>query len=425
MIFLFLWFKVMERMENPMRKFWLIAKQEYLKRAKKRSFLLGTLLIPVLFAIIIGVTIFIIERDKNTLPFGYVDNSGVLEKGLLPELDEREEMIEMRAYPNQDAAMAALEAGEIQAFHVIPGNFLKTLKVDLYYWDEYPDNGTLRDFNDYVRANLLPDGPNDIQTRIIEGADLTLVSIDGKRKFNENIGFVAVLFPLAVAMFFIFAVMGASGYFLQAITDEKENRTMEIAITSVSPWQLIAGKSLGLLSIALTQISIWLLSIAIAWMIAYQVFEELQGIELPWDILLVFVAFFIPSFALVGGMMAAIGGAVTELQEGQQISGILNLFFTFPLFLTALVFANPNSPFLVFMSFFPTTSFLTITLRWGLTIIPFWQLAISWLILVFSGAFTLWIASRIFRIGMLRYGQRMSFRSVVEAIRPTRLADNS
>ena len=64
-------------------------------------------------------------------------------------------------------------------------------------------------------------------------------------------------------------------------------------------------------------------------------------------------------------MMAAIGGAVTELQEGQQIAGILNLLFTFPLFLTALVFANPDSPWLIFLSFWPTTSFLTITFVGG------------------------------------------------------------
>jgi ABC-2 type transport system permease protein len=415
-------FKETGKVMMKMRKFWLIAKQEYLKRTQKRSFLIGTLLIPLLFAAIIGVTIFVIEHNKNSLPFGYIDHSGVLSAGLLSELEDDEEMIEMRSFPDQESAMAALEAGEIQAFNVVPENFLQTRKVDLYYWDKYPDNSVLRDFDDFVRANLLPEGPNQLQTRIIEGVNLNIVSVDGKRTFNNELGFIAILFPMAIGMFFIFAVMSASGYFLQAITDEKENRTMEIAVTSVSPLQLIAGKSVGLMSVALTQIGIWLISIAAAWLIAYQVFDELQGIKLPWDVLLVFLAFFIPSFALIGGLMAAIGGAVTELQEGQQIAGILNLLFTFPFFLSALVFANPNSPILVFMSFWPTTSFLTINLRWGLTIIPFWQIVLSWLILVFSGALTIWVAARIFRFGMLNYGQRMSLKAVLSAIR---LSNNS
>jgi ABC-2 type transport system permease protein len=227
-------------------------------------------------------------------------------------------------------------------------------------------------------------------------------------------GFIAILFPMVVALFFFFSVMGASGYFLQAITDEKENRTMEIAITSVSPWQLISGKSVGLLSVALSQVTIWLISIIVAWFTAVQTFPELRDVKLPWDIFLVFVIFFVPSFALIGGIMTAIGGAVTELQEGQQISGILNLFFTFPLFLSSLIVANPNSPILTFLSYWPTTSFLTITLRWGFTVIPWWQVVLSWLILIATATATIWAASRIFRFGMLRYGQRLSLKNILD-----------
>jgi ABC-2 type transport system permease protein len=133
--------------------------------------------------------------------------------------------------------------------------------------------------------------------------------------------------------------------------------------------------------------------------------------------MLVFITFFIPSFVLMGGIMTAIGGAVTELQEGQQIAGILNLLFTFPLFLTALVIANPNNPILVFFSFWPTSSLVMITLRWGLTVIPTWQIITSWLILVITGCITIWTASRIFRFGMLRYGKRLSISAVLGAIR--------
>ncbi|MCJ7703338.1 MAG: ABC transporter permease [Anaerolineales bacterium] len=399
-----------------MLKLWLVAKQEYLKRVAKKSFIIGTLLIPILLGVIVGVTIFIIERDKNIQPFGIVDHSGLFEPTSGPVQFKNDEDIELIAFQAEESARSALEAGEIQAYHVIPENYLESQKVDLYYWDEYPDTSVLSTFDDYVRATLLPEGPDEIQNRIIEGTNLTLRSADGKRNFNQEIGFVAIIFPMAVAMFFFFAVMGASGYFLQAITDEKENRTMEIAITSLSPWQLISGKSLGLIAVALTQIIIWLVSIALAWIVALRVFPEIQGVKLPWDILLVFLFFFLPSFVLVSSIMAAIGGMVTELQEGQQISGILNLLFTFPLFLIALVFADPNSPLLVFLSFWPTTSLLTITLRWGLTIIPFWQIVISWLILVGSGLISIWVASRIFRIGMLRYGQRLSLKAVIAAV---------
>lgn len=401
-------------MGDHMVKLWLVAKGEYIKRTSKRSFLVGTFLIPIVFGIILGVTILIIQHDKNSKPFGYVDNSGLLDARLIPSLNP--ESINIIEFPDVDSAMSALEAGLIQAYHVVPIDFLEKQKVDLYYWDEYPDGSVLQDFDDFIRLSLLPDGPNQLQHRIIEGSNLTIQSGDGKRRFDEEFGFIGVIFPMLVGMFMIFSVMGASGYFLQAITDEKENRTMEIMITSISPWQLIAGKSVGLLGVAFTQIVIWLSSALIAWLIVLQIFPEVQDVKLPWDILIICVVFFIPSFALIGGMMAAIGGAVTDLQEGQQIAGILNLFFTFPLFLTALVFADPNNPLLIFLSFWPTTSFLTITLRWGFAIIPIWQTILSWIILVGSAVITIWFSSRVFRIGMLRYGQRLSLRSVIGAI---------
>ena len=399
-----------------MHKIWLVAKSEYLKRVAKKSFLLGTLLIPILFAFIIGITIFIIDRDKNTNPLGYLDLSGILldSRNLKIDQDDRVELI---PFNDKGSGLTALENGEIQALYIISGDYLVTRKVELYYWDEYPDRSTQNQFDDFIRNSLLPDEPDSIQTRIIEGFDLTLRSADGKRQFDEDVGFIVIIFPLAIAMFFFFSVMSASGYFLQAITDEKENRTMEIIITSLSPGQLMSGKTLGLIGVALTQITIWLLSTIFAWFAAQKMFPEIQGVDLPWDILFVFILFFIPSFILIGGMMAAIGSSVTELQEGQQIAGILNLLFTFPLFLSALAFADPNSPLLVLMSFWPTTSFLTITIRWGLTVIPFWQIIISWLILVITGAITIWASARIFRVGMLQYGQRLTSKTVISSLK--------
>lgn len=400
-----------------MRKFWLVVKHEYQNRVRKKSFVIGTLLIPIFFGVIIAVTIFIIEREANNKPLGYIDHAGILVKEVTPDVVDDEDRIEMVGFPNQETAIEALENGEIQAIQVLPSDFLETQEVELYYWDKYPDQSVLNDFDDFIRANLLPEGTNTIQTRIIDGIDLTLKSADGSRTFDEHGGFITFLFPIAVAMFIIFASMGASGYFLQVLTDEKENRTMEITITSISPWQLIGGKSVALISVALTQITIWFSTVYIALIFVARIFPEIQSIEFPWELMLVFITFFIPSFALMGGIMTAIGGAVTELQEGQQIAGILNLLFTFPLFLTALVIANPNNPILVFFSFWPTTSLVMITLRWGLTVIPTWQIIISWLILVITGCITIWAASRIFRFGMLRYGKRLSLKAVLGAIR--------
>lgn len=399
-----------------MGKLWLMAKEEYSKRVSERSFLIGTLAIPLVFTLIIAVTIIVIEQNDDNRPFGYVDYSGFLENTSGQKATDN--TVEIRAFPSEASAREALRAGDIQGFHVIPADYLGTLKVDLYYLDERPEREVLVDFDDFVRTTLTKVGISDIQTRIIEGVDLTVRSVDGRRTFQEGAGFLTVLFPLAVGLFFTFAVMGASGYFLQAVTDEKENRTVELMLTSLSPLQFIGGKSLGLLAVVLSQIGIWLLTIAVGWMIAVRLVDELQGILLPWNVLVVFALFFVPALALVASLMIAIGSAVTEHQEGQQISGVISLFFTFPLFLSVVVFANPDHPIIVALSFWPTTSLLMVMIRWGFTIIPIWQLALSWAILVGSAATGIWLAAKIFQMGFLRYGQRLTLKSILRKVSP-------
>ncbi len=83
----------------------------------------------------------------------------------------------------------------------------------------------------------------------------------------------------------------------------------------------------------------------------------------------------------------------------------------------AILIARPNGPLAIALTLFPTTAFITITMRWAFAVVPFWQLALSWLLLVATATLSIWAAARIFRMGMLRYGQRLSFDSVVAAVR--------
>ena len=400
-----------------MHKFWLVAKQEFRNRTFRRSFLFGTLVIPVLIAVIITITIIILIRSEDNRPLGYVDYSGVLSNAKILQKDK--ESVDIIAFENKENARIALDTGKIQGLFILPDDYLTTQFVDLYFLEEAPDKSILSDFDEYVRANIVKNKPSPIQNRIIEGTTLTIHALNDNREFQDNeSGIMVIMLPLLVAMFFLFAVLGASGYFLQVVTDEKENRTMEIMITSISPAQMIMGKSVGLIAVGLMQIIIWLASIAIAWIVTRHFFEVLELVVLPWDILVIFAFFFLPSYAIIAGLMICIGSIVTELQEGQQISGIINMLFTFPIFFAALVFADPNSPLLVFLSFWPTTSLMTIMMRWGFTVVPFWQVLLSWLSTGLTAITIIWVASRVFRLGMLRYGQRLTLKSTLTAILP-------
>ncbi len=319
-------------------------------------------------------------------------------------------------FPDEASARAALEAREIQGFYVVPSDYLTTQRVALFYWDKAPSNDVSGQFDRLLRAALVARAPAEVRDRLLGGTDITYRTVKaGEQAIDEQI--IGFLLPLFVGMFFVFVVMGSAGYLLQAVTTEKENRMAEVMFTSLSPLKLIGGKAIGLMGVAFTQIGIWLLALVAAVVVASRFAPFLQGIKVDPTFPLLVVLYFVPTYALVAGMMITLGSMVTELQQGQQIAGILNLLFLVPFFFFVLVFTNPNSPILVAMTLFPTTAFMTVAMRWGMTTIPAWQLVIGWLILVTTAALSIGVAARVFREGMLRYGQPLSLRGVAEIVR--------
>jgi ABC-2 type transport system permease protein len=361
-----------------------------------------------------GVSILVNVMGLDNRPVGYVDQSGIIVRQ--PDNDSRVKLI---AFPDEAAAMTALETQEIQAFYLLPEGYPQRGQPQLHYWDEAPTSGVQNAFRSLVRQNLVAGMPAEAQTRLVEGSNVTVQSMDGRREMNDSnpMGF---FLPFIGSFLFIFVVMTSSSYLLQVVTDEKENRTVEILLTSLGPEQLIGGKALGLLGVALTQMAVWLAAIAIGLLVAARFYDWAAAIVIPWDFLLVIFLFFVPAYALIAGIMTAIGGSITEQRQGQQIAGLLNMLFLLPLFVIMLVLTNPDNPIVVFMTFFPTTSFMMVSLRWGMGVVPIWQVVISWLILVSTAVLSVWASARIFRAGMLRYGKRLDLSGMLAALRPSR-----
>ncbi len=400
-----------------MRKLLIIAKHEYSKIARKRSFVLGTLAMPVFFIAIMVLSVLFTVSGTDRRPLGYVDQSGLLTNAVVPaETARGEKLIELRGFADEAAARAALTAGEIQGYYVLPADYLSTHEVKLMYWDKIPADTLQRDFNYFMRVNLAAQLPPAVQTRAIQGAEVVARSADGRQEISGG-GFFNFVLPFFVGFFFIITVMGAGSYLLQAVTDEKENRTVEIMATSVTPEQLIGGKAIGLIGVALTQIAILIVVVVAGISLGARFIDFLREVSVPWSLLLTIVVYFVPSFALIAGMMIAVGASVTELQQGQQLVGVLNMLFTLPYFFVIVFFTAPNSTLATILTLFPTTSFTTITLRWGVASIPVWEMVVSWVLLVVSSGLMVWAAARVFRVGMLRYGQRLDVKGMLQAVR--------
>ena len=186
---------------------------------------------------------------------------------------------------------------------------------------------------------------------------------------------------------------------------------MEVLVTTISPFQLIGGKILGITAISLTLLCSWVGVIALGIFIGRLVgVNWLNDLSMDWRSVVSVVAIAIPAYLLVSALMTAIGAMVTTTQEGQSVSTVFVVLHLIPLYISWSFLNEPHNSQAVLLSLLPFTSLMTVAFRNLFTIVPTWQVAISVLIQTLCACVAIWLASRAFRLGMLHYGQRMAFR---------------
>ncbi len=395
-----------------MTKIWHVAWHEYRRHAFTRRFVLaGLLSVPLLILVTVGLIFLVISLNTNTTPLGYVDYSGFLSNPVpVPTPEPPDRPVPIRPFETEVAARSALDAGQIQAYYVLPADYLSTGALTVVHIGALKSPARTQFYN-YLTANLLKNTDPTIANRLVKGAEVIVQSPDGSRSISSKNWFNVVI-PMVAGIAFIVAMFSTGGYLMQAVVEEKENRTMEVIITSVSPNQFMAGKIIGDTAIGLTQIVLWMVFIVIPILVFRNSISFLRGIQIaPQTLLLIgFVMF--PAFILVSALMAAIGATVSEAREGQQMVGMLSLPIWIPYMLAGLLMSNPNSPLAFGLSLFPLTAPLTMLMRDGLTILPDWQIALSSAIQVLCAVGAIWLAGRAFRMGMLRYGKRLKWQEV-------------
>ncbi|MCB2209381.1 ABC transporter permease [bacterium] len=395
-------------------KIWQIVKYEYTRHVFRRRFLFSLLSLPFAVIAMVGVTLLIGAVSTDTTPVGYIDQSGALANPIerTPSNDVFDPVYEFRPYQDRDQAQSDLESGELQAYYILPEDYPQDRNAELIYQEE-PDSGVRYQFADFVRNTLIAneDVNPELVARLSDGSLITLHSLDGSRQMRED-EWYQIFTPFIAGIMFIVVVMTSGGYLLQAVVEEKENRTMEIVITSVTPGQLMTGKIIGDIAIGLTQLVVWLIFGWIGLKVAGNFFPFLQSFSLPSGYIAAILLILLPAFVMIAALMAAIGSTMTEVREAQQISGMFSLPMTIPFYLTSSIMMNPNGPVAMFFSFFPLTSPITTLMRMSLTVVPTWQIALIIGILVVCAVFAIWFAGRAFRLGMLQYGKKLSLKDV-------------
>ena len=217
-----------------------------------------------------------------------------------------------------------------------------------------------------------------------------------------------------VAVIFAFLALTTSGYMAEAIVEEKESRTMEIIVTSVSPGRMMNGKILGALGIALLQLTVWLVFLAAAVWFGRDVLgvEWLRQFTAEWRDLWLILLVALPSYVFIAAAMTAIGASLIEGQEAQQVGPLFFLIIFLPTFLLIPIASKPDGAIAVVFSLIPGTSVVTLAIRNLFTQIPTWQYAAAAAIATLCAVVMIWAAGRAFRISMLRYGRRLNWREL-------------
>jgi ABC-2 type transport system permease protein len=396
------------RISDFSRKVWLIAQYHFLQEARKRSFLLLLFALPLFLAFSAGMgwVFSVVHNEQTTL--GYVDLVGLL---VDPDAGPPEPDVTLIRFETEADARQALEAGEIDAYYLLPATTQASSAprpASLIYF-EPPPYVAARYFENLARRNQMAGQPTLLVERLVSGANVTVRATRSNREFPNGDPTVAHFLPLIAAAIFSFLVLTTFGYLGEAVVTEKENRTMEVVITSVSAGRLMAGKILGGVGIALLQILVWLACLLLFVVLGGTVLgiEWLQNIAPNWRDVAMVVIVALPVYLLLAALTTVLGATLVEAQEVQQLGGLALILLFLPVYLLVPLVQDPGGPLALVFSFFPFTSVVTIALRSLLVEVPAWQVGVAAVIALACALAMIWLAGKAFRLSMLRYGQRL------------------
>ncbi len=397
-----------------MRKLARIAIHEYRRNVFKASFILTLLSVPLIIALNVAVGFYLESHDDNDLPLGYVDRAGLFTAPVEVPVSGSRQALQFTSFQTQEQAQAALESGQIQAFLFVPESYWDTRDTVIYYLEE-PGSEAIRQLYDFVQINLLADqAPAAARRAALISEGVTVRSVDGRREVTRDGPTFGIIMPMLIGLAFLFLFLMNAGYLMQAVVEEKENRTIELLVTSVSPGQLIGGKVLGVVAVGLTQLATWAVVGILAVVVAAGAgIDWFQNAALDWEPIAASVILAIPSYVCAAGLMTAIGATTTSARESQATGSIFFILHVIPLYLSWLIVDTPNAAVPSLLSILPFTALLTVILRNIFTSVPMWQVAVSFALQVLYAVVALWLAGRAFRIGMLQYGQRLNWRKLI------------
>ncbi|MDX1666442.1 MAG: ABC transporter permease [Saprospiraceae bacterium] len=431
-----------------MSKLWLIIQREYLTRVKRRSFILATLLTPLGFAVFFVVVglIFQYESDEKRR-IAIIDKGEVL-KGVIKDAQGLyfkfvdDDLVSLRENFEQTDYDGILLIPEIK-------DILDTRLTIYYYSDQQPSLEIQS-----VIERRIADALRDYKIEALKLQKKELAALDTQIELEPEpisesgedaskfTGAIAAVLGGVMGMIMYLTVFIYGMMVMRSVMEEKTNRIVEVMISSVRPFQLMLGKIIGVGAVGLTQLAIWVILIPTVIFLTSLVFGldssqsmdigQSQGVAVNpedteamlamalqelgnqnwWVILPLFVVYFLGGYFLYASLFAAVGSAMgDDLGEGQSLTIPITIPVILAFYIMIVAVQSPNSSLSVWSSIFPLFSPIVMPARLAFQP-PLWEILTSVLLLIATSIFFVWLSGRIYRVGILMYGKKVSLREL-------------
>ncbi|MBQ3959050.1 MAG: ABC transporter permease [Muribaculaceae bacterium] len=417
----------------------LIIKREYMSIVGRKSFLVMTLLIPIIIVICMLIPVLLTKMNNEsateTQQVTVIDETGSLAQAVknTPAFN----FVTLQGDENKptDARQFYEKAGSsVDAIVVIPRDVLDKQQVTVYS-ENTVSPALLKHLEECLTDTLegakiaaydVPELKKIMKDCEVE-LDVQSVKWDANGEENSSSTTAAMIFGIALSFITYMFVIMYGAMIMNSVIEEKTNRIVEVIVSSCTPFQLMMGKIIGVALVGLTQFAIWVLIIGAVVGITglsvggvgsdgiAAVLQAVGSINITY-ILICFVIYFIGGYLLYASLFAGFGSAVDQASDASQFSTPIIMIMIIALYAGMACMENPSGTMAMWCSIIPFTSPIVMMVRlpYG---VPFLQLALSIVLLYATAAFMIWISSRIYRTGILLYGKKHSLKEIFKWIK--------
>ncbi|HOY31296.1 MAG TPA: ABC transporter permease [Bacteroidales bacterium] len=435
-----------------MNKIFIIIKREYLSRVKKKSFIVMTILGPLLMAALMILPYYVTKLDSEQKVIEVLDETGIYYK-----MGSNETIKFNYIYTDLETAIAGFDGDKSTALLYIPKpDMIEPTNAILYYSDKQPGNTVtsyIKDKMKYIYENRKLMELYGIDKKQIDDAKVRIsINSQNIETGETNLPIATTILGIFAGFLIYFAIFMYGNQVMRGVIEEKTSRIVEIIVSSVKPFQLLLGKIIGIALVGLTQFMLWIvltltlvgvfqLSVGSKNMVSKQQTEMVQQgkVLLPENttsapvqdyddenirtliksfgdynytlIVFSFFFFFLFGYLLYAALFAAIGSAVDNEADTQQFMLPITIPLILAFILAQPIIENPQGPIAFWFSVIPLTSPIVMMIRIPFGV-PAYELVLSMALLVLGFLACTWLAAKIYRTGILMYGKKISYREL-------------